>query len=214
MNGKKKSPVNKTAPAVKKASVSGKSSAPLMQNPMIRLPFVLFAITLISAFLLAFVNAQTAGRIEKNKLIRLNQAMQEVMPDTQTELVYVPEDSIVTGIYEATRDGATVGYCVTSEPVGYGGAVSLMVGVGPDQKVTKISVVSQSETPGLGSKAAEEPFAGQFVGKTAGLTLNGSDDNSIDAMSGATVTSRAVTSGVDEALKALSAYLAQGGQPS
>ena len=199
---------------VSKKNPAVKAQTSLMQNPMFRLPFILFVITLISAFLLGFVNAKTADVIVSNNLIKLNNAMQSVMPDTQTSLVYTPEDSIVTGVYEAQKDGALVGYCITAEPIGYGGAVSLMVGVGLDQKITKIIIIKQTETPGLGAKAGDEPFSGQFVGKSAGITLNGTDDNSIDAMSGATITSRAVTKGVNEALSALAAYLSQGGQSS
>ena len=195
-----------------KKAAPKKVKSGLMQSALFRLPLVLFVITLVSAFLLGFVNAQTADVIEQNNLIKLNDAMQAVMPDSQTTLVYSPEDSIVTGIYEASRDGELVGYCITAEPVGYGGAISLMVGVAPDQTVTKIQIITQNETPGLGAKAGEEPFSGQFVGKCAGMTLNGDDDNSIDAMSGATITSRAVTGGVNEALNALAAYLVQGGQ--
>lgn len=75
----------------------------------------------------------------------------------------------------------------------------MVVGVGTDGTVTGVSIISMSETSGLGANASKESFRGQFVGKSGELAVS-KDGGEIDALTGATITSRAVTSGVNTAL--------------
>ena len=89
--------------------------------------------------------------------------------------------------------------------VGYGGDINFSMGVSMDGTVTGVEMLSLSETAGLGMRAKDEEFKGQFAGKTVDqfvVTKNGaSAENEIDAISGATFTSKAVTNGVNAGLR-------------
>ena len=96
------------------------------------------------------------------------------------------------------------GYAVEVLPSGFDNTITMMVGVGFDGKVVGISVVSHTETAGLGAVAAAktsagESFRGQFVG-TSGTVAVTKDGGTLDAITGATITSRAVCAGVNAAL--------------
>jgi len=113
-------------------------------------------------------------------------------------------DTVAT-VFRGTTGGKFAGYAVVVEPKGYGGKMNLIAGIDADGAVVSVLLVSQNETPGLGSRAAEPAFLGQFAGL---LTTDGpavvkkaSDrKGDIQALTGATVTSRAVTRGVADAL--------------
>ena len=85
---------------------------------------------------------------------------------------------------------------------GYGGDIDLMVGIDTSGKVTGVSILSISETAGLGMNAKNESFINQYMGKsgTIGVSKNGASDTEIQALTGATITSKAVTSAVNTAL--------------
>lgn len=156
----------------------------------------LFLVTAVMSGLLGLVNYVTKDRIAAFKAESMDAAMREVLPaDSYTEVEYGGDDALVSGIWEAAG-----GYVVEVTPSGFGGEVDMMVGVDADGKVTGVSIVSMSETSGLGSNASKPEFRAQYVGK-AGAALK-KDGGDIDALTGATVTSRAVTRGVNAALAA------------
>ena len=104
------------------------------------------------------------------------------------------------------KDGQVIGYTIKTSSKGYGGAIELMVGISKDSKITGVEIGNHSETPGLGSKATEPMFKNQYVDKDVSnslLVVKGSanNDNEISAISGATITSNGVTSGVNAAMK-------------
>ncbi len=113
-----------------------------------------------------------------------------------------------TPVYCVEKDGAVVGYCVEITTDGYGGEMQLMVGYEADKTIRGISVVSHSETPGLGDKIEGDDYRNQYVGKSGTLTL-GSEENQIDAIGGATYSSRYAMEGVNKATAALEAVLAK-----
>ena len=97
------------------------------------------------------------------------------------------------------------GYAVEVAPTGFDGAITMMVGVSRDGKVLDISIISHTETAGLGAVAAAdtpdgESFRAQFRGLSGELSVK-KDGGTVDQLSGATVTSRGVTRGVSAALK-------------
>lgn len=103
------------------------------------------------------------------------------------------------------KDGSIEGYVLTvTDHEGYGGDIRFAMGIKLDKTVNGISFLSISETAGLGMKAVEDDFKNQFAGKKADhivYTKNGaSADNEIDALSGATITTNAVTNGVNAGL--------------
>lgn len=115
-------------------------------------------------------------------------------------------DGSDTPVYRVEKDGSTVGYCVEITTKGYGGDIQLMVGYEADQTIRGISVVSHSETPGLGDKITGDDYRNQYVGKSGTLTLGDAEDQ-IDAISGATYSSKYVLQGVNDATAALNEVL-------
>ena len=115
-------------------------------------------------------------------------------------------DAVVYEVYDA--NGAFYGYCVEASGKGFGGDIGLMVGYTAEKAICGVRVVSHSETPGLGAKIKSDAwFLEQYEGKSGGVTL-GED---VDAIAGATVSSKAVTEGINSATEALAAALAEQG---
>ena len=161
---------------------------------------------IIAALILACANRVTAPIIEKNQAKRTAEAMHVVMPEADEfeKVEVIAEKSAVTEAYNAKNSsGEKIGSCVIAGAYGYGGEVLVLVGIDSEQKITGIQIMSHSETPGLGANAQKPEFTGQFTGKTSGIKAvkSNAGENEINAMSGATITSRAVTSAVSEALE-------------
>ena len=171
---------------------------------IVRLTVTLLAICAVVAAVLAGVNMITKDKIAEIQTQKIEKAIQEVIPNAQdVQLLPINGDSgIVQAVYAANGS-----YAVQVAPGGFDGEVTMMVGIS-EGKVTGISVISHTETPGLGAVAAAqnakgEAFRDQFVGQEGTLVIG----DQIDAMSGATITSTAVVTGVNAAL----AYVANMG---
>jgi len=110
---------------------------------------------------------------------------------------------IIQDIKCSKEGGKVNGYIYTVTPSGYGGELTIMVGISsPDAKLTGIKVLKQNETPGLGAKSTEPQFSDQFAGKNLKSPLEVSKQakgEEIQAITAATITSRAVVKGVNEA---------------
>lgn len=179
-------------------------------NSTARLVIVLFAITAIVALLLGLTNYITADKIEAITAEKTAKAFSEVLPgeysfeelDGNFEL----DSGKLTGVYEAKNGSALGGYVVRLSVSGSQGDIDMAVGVGTDGKVSGVSIIGMSETAGLGSKASDEGWRSQFIGADSALAVN-KDGGTIDALTGATVTSRAVTNGVNSALSVVSGLL-------
>lgn len=174
-------------------------------NELAKLAIILFIITAIVAALLGLVNMVTAPMIEANNEAALQEALQALIPDAEFEALsldpaldtYAATPAIVKNIYAASDDK---GYCVEVAPTGFGGPVNMIVGINMDGSLAGIQILSMSETPGLGAKASDADFAGQFTGADAtGSLAVSKDGGTIQAITGATITSRAVTNGVNAA---------------
>ena len=168
---------------------------------IIRLTVTLLAICAFVALALAGVNAITKDKIAENKAAKTTAALQQVLPGvTDVQEVSFKDDS---GLVKKVYSGAN-GYAVEVAPNGFGGAITMMVGVNLEGKVLGISIISHAETPGLGAVAAANTdkgaaFRGQFAGLVSGITI-GSGENQIDSLSGATISSQAIVDGVNAAL--------------
>lgn len=188
---------------------------------IIKIGVILFAITAISAALLAFVNGKTAPLIEKNSIAKEQDALRAVMPGAadfeETSIdstdIGIDDTNLLNGIYLA-RDTASnvIGVCVITETTGYDKGIQTVTGVDKDLKVTGVEIISMNETPGLGAKAAEESFRSQYIGKSdeVGVSKNSASDTEIQAISGATKTSNGVTEGVNIAIKTAGVLLTGG----
>lgn len=171
---------------------------------IIRVGVILFVITAISSLLLAYANSITSPIIEENTRIKTEQSMKTVLSTADSfEKVEVDMDGI-TEVYSGMSNNELKGVCIISEVNGYGGAIKVITAVDTDKKVTGIDILTHSETPGLGAKAVSPEFKEQFAGKEYGITVvkNTAKDNEIQAISGATITSNAVTEAVNISLSA------------
>lgn len=167
---------------------------------MLQLVIVLLAISAITALLLGLTNMVTMPYIARNTLLKTQAAMAEVLPaDGYEPVEYTGGNLMVSEVNRATNDS---GYVVRVAPSGFAGAVDMMVGVSVDGTVTGVSIITQAETPGLGANATKADWRAQFVGKSGTVAVS-KDGGEIDALTGATITSRAVTSGVNAALDAV-----------
>ena len=180
---------------------------------------ILFVITLIAGAALGVVYDVTKAPIAAQEAKKKVEAQQGVFADADTfdaiELDAAILETIQTNgvtvdeAYDAKAAGAHAGYVIqATSPNGYGGNITLMVGVTADGTCNGYSLLTIAETAGLGMNAQNEEWAAQYAGKTVEafeVTKTGaSSDNQIDAISGATITSDAVT----EAVNACLAYAA------
>ena len=146
---------------------------------------------------------RTSSRIRRKKSTKgLTQRL--------TKLEVQPDQKAVLEVYRAENGGVAMKVMGT----GYGGDMEMAVGIDADGNVTGVSIISHGETPGLGAKATEADFIDQYSGKNAKETLTvvkgDAAENEISAISGATITSRGVTEGVNEALQYYTVYLKEG----
>lgn len=168
---------------------------------MATLVIVLFAICAVTALLLGLTNMVTAPYIAANNEKTTQEAMAKVLPaDSYTEITdqYAGGDATVLNIYDAGE----AGYVVQVKPAtSFSGNLTVMVGVDPSGACTGISITSSGETSGLGSNASKPAFADQFIGKTGEVKVT-KDGGDINAITGATITSRGVSEAVTSAIAA------------
>lgn len=164
----------------------------------------LLAICLVASALLAVTNQVTKARIEQIAAETENAARASVFPEAAS---FSDVKSIADQDYCEALDGAgnCIGYTFSTTAKGYGGDVSVMTGIATDGSVRAIEILDVSnETPGLGQNAKQDAFKAQFAGMrgTIGVsTASKSAENGIDALTGATYTSRGVTAAVNQALE-------------
>lgn len=170
---------------------------------IIKISLILFIITAISAAILAGINDVTAPIIAQNEQIKQEEAMKKVVPLAESFDKTENED-----IFLGKVGDEVVGYAVITRPKGYGDEISMVVGVDAELTVLGIDITSQSETAGLGANCTKDEFKNKFIGKTKGITVvkNGAKDNQIDAMTSATITSKAVCEGVNTAIEMVEKY--------
>ena len=194
-----------------KSTPAPRKGAQLDWKQGLRLGLSLFIITAVAALVLSLVNVLTADTIAARKEAQRLEAMASVMPGAGVFSEMYSEDTTVDRISGAYTGTKLLGYCVEVTPNGFGGAISMIVGVDTGGSVTGVVILSHSETPGLGANAEKPEFLDQYLGKSGTVTVN-SGNNAIQAVSGATITSRAVTEGVNAALTAVFNYHVEGGQ--
>lgn len=164
---------------------------------------VLLLATLLGG-MLAVVEDSLAGKIAENAERRLRQALLEVVPGGAESRAETRGDLI---LYRVTSEsGALVGWAVPLETRGFSDKIRLLVGLSPDgRKVQGLAVLDSKETPGLGERIREDSFRVQFVGQPAGEVLETIRpgqvaEHPIHAVTGATISSRAVTNALNEQL--------------
>lgn len=158
----------------------------------------LFGVCLVCSAVLGLVFVTTEEPIAKVNEQILKQSIGEVLPEGGEISGMKTADGVE--YYENTVDGVVVAYAVKSKTAGFGGPLSLMVGVLPDGTVVNTSVLSHSETPGLGAKCTTDAaFMNQWKGFDGKLAVT-KDGGDVDAITASTITSRAYTKAVAAAV--------------
>ena len=165
----------------------------------------LFLICVVVTALLALTNAVTAPKIDALAVETQDASKKQVLSSAASfsEEKQVEKDGVSYTYYDGlASDGSVMGYvCVTSAK-GYGGDISVMVGVLGDGTVAGVNILSINETAGLGMNAKNQSFLDQFLGKSGeiGVAKNNPSDTEIQALTGATITSSAMATAVNTAL--------------
>lgn len=159
---------------------------------------ILFVICLVVTALLAGTNLLTKDKIAEQSALEAEQSRKVVLSDADS---FEEAD----GYYIGKANNETVGYVFQTEAKGYGGAVKVMTGISADGQITGVVILEHSETPGLGANAEKASFTDQFkqTATEKGITLvknKAPSDGEIEAMTGASITSRAVTNAVNETI--------------
>ncbi len=170
------------------------------KSSFFNMTLTLFVITLVAGISLGFVNDLTIGPKAKAKLERKVNALKEVLPEFDNnpveDLIKIKSErardsiEIYPGLLGENMTGTAV---VGSSENGYSGLVKIMVGFNPDKTIQNIVVLEQKETPGLGTKMKDDKFIRQFRGKDPSsfpLVVT-KDGGEVDALTGATITTRA-----------------------
>ncbi|MFZ0389062.1 MAG: RnfABCDGE type electron transport complex subunit G [Calditrichia bacterium] len=194
-------------------------------NNIFRLSIILAIVTAVAAYVLAEIYGVTKPQIELQKKAKTRQALNEVMAKADTIIPIIQQvpvtDSDGNVLYEKDRvayyvaykgdaEQDTAGYAFMAYGNGYSSVVETMVGIDTAGRILSIEVISQKETPGLGALVVEDgAFQGkkwttrQFEGKTADDLKVDKDGGEIVSITGATITSRAVTNSIRERMQEL-----------
>ena len=174
-------------------------------NKILKLALVLLAVSAVVAGVLGVINELTYPVIDAQKQAKTAEAFASVLKADRFDEIEFENPDFPTVLTVHKAEG--VGYVVTSKFSGAQGNITLAVGVDNDYKCTGISVIEHSETSGLGANAASTGevgvnFRAQFVGQDESIALSNAG-GSIDALTGATITSRAITEAVATSIQAV-----------
>lgn len=195
-----------------------------MKSTLLNMTVVLLGITLVASAGVGVVNMITVEPIAAAKQAATVAALNEVLPAfDQTASQELTIDQLPITVYTATRGGEVAGYAVqTMTKQGFGGVVRLMVGFTPDGEVVNVNVLEQTETPGLGTKMADEgnPLVASVKGQRLeqkklvdGKLAVTKDGGDVDALTAATISSRAYVDAINRAWMAYKS-VATGSEPS
>ena len=179
-----------------------------MKSTLFNMVAVLFTVTLIASAGVGAVNMITADAIAEANAAATTQAVANVLPAFEnTEVSEQTIDDMPIKVYTATNSGEKVGYAVESmTKSGFGGVIRMMVGFAPDGQILNVNVLQQAETPGLGTKMADEDNAllNSIKDKKAWEIefKVKKDGGELDALTAATISSRAYYDAVQRAYQA------------
>lgn len=160
----------------------------------------LFIICAVATALLGVTNSATEDKIAAVAAESAAQARKTVCEGAESFTEKTDKEGNV--YFEALDStGNVIGYAITTEDKSYGGKIEVMTGFSADGKITGVEILTIDDTPGLGMNAKKESFRNNFTGKSTELTVSksASKDNEIQALTGATITSNAVTRCVNSA---------------
>ena len=186
---------------------------------ILQLILSLTAISAVCAAVLAVVNSVTKERIANIATLKANNAARAVLPATVKAIVPCkdPADDSLTAFIGYADDAKTqiAGYAVPGLTAkGYGGNIRLMVGLNPDRTVISYQVLAAAETPGLGSNLTTPAFIARFKDQPAATVAVAKDGGKIEALTSATITSRAVCDAVADAARRIDRIEGKAAAPS
>ena len=167
-------------------------------TPAIRLFVICFVCALCLGLCSKVPKEPIAAQTKKTQ----DEAMAAVLPDATFETVedFESTGNTVTGVNVGKdSSGNTMGFVISCTTSSFGGPLEMMVGVDPTGTVTGVRILSHSDTPGLGAKATEPEFYEQFTGMSGTLAVD-KDGGQVVSITSSTITSRAVTVGVNDAI--------------
>lgn len=179
---------------------------------LIQMITVMVGITAVCAALLAYVYSLTAGPIQQAKDNRELEAIREIIPTEFDNNPFAEKTSIANDtmeLYPARREGTIVAVAIKSYTnKGFGGKIEMIVGFTLDGTVTGYKIIDHKETPGLGTKVMDEEFSAQFLDINPNRhNINVKQDGGeIDAVTSATISSRAVSDAIQRASDAYSKF--------
>lgn len=163
----------------------------------LRVGGTLLLISAVIAGLLAAVNAITDDKIAANEQAEVNSALSALFGGEVEKADVTGEfEDGVRNVWSVSSNGVLAGHCVYTEAQGYGGTISMMVAFDASGAVSGIRIVEISETAGLGSRVANADYLAQY----SGITEEKAPDE-VDVITGSTVSSNAVTEGVNLAVR-------------
>lgn len=192
---------------------------------IIKLSIFLLIVSGISGAGLSYVNELTGPLIEKQILQNKIDSFKEVYPkadkveNESPAWLKTPYDPALKEVNIAYRSGVPAGVIYAVETKGYSGPISILAGFDiATAKITAIKVLNQRETPGLGAKAKESSFQDRYRNKNSAFPLEvtktaPTKENQIQAITASTITSKAITKGVNAAREHFTAHFAKGIQP-
>ena len=158
----------------------------------------LVVITVGIALLLSLVNFITKDKIAENELQKKNEAIADIFGDgvtSEEKELSSPIETVSSAGKVLNSDGSLLGYWVQVEPVGFKANIVMIIGFDTNDKIVGVRGISSSETAGLGTKATSESHLNKFIGAA--------ESDVIDTVSGATISSKAVQNGIDNAFLAV-----------
>ncbi|NCB39076.1 MAG: RnfABCDGE type electron transport complex subunit G [Erysipelotrichia bacterium] len=173
---------------------------------MMHMGLFLFIIAAVSGILLAYTENLTAPLIKENQRQLLEQARREVLPEAKSfsDKILENETDKIPVTAGFTSSNELAGIVMNVSPKGYGGPIEMVVGITPAGRISGVKILSQKETPGLGTKLSApvftEPFKKLLTEKSAPDFRVKKDGGDIDAITAATISSRAFCSGLKDAL--------------
>lgn len=194
-----------------------------MRN-MIKPALILLIISFVVAFGISIVNYYTEGVIEERLRQTDNSQQREVLAEasdfknisSEVDIMDQSQKDIINEIYAGYNDGKFVGFVFKNAVKGYGGDMNVTVGILASGEVSRVIIGQNNETPGLGSRVAESPFIEQYIGKNISKVLEivkhkPNEDNQIEAVSGATISSKAANLAVSTSTSVAFKLLENGG---
>mgnify|MGYP001605283820 CR=1 FL=1 len=176
------------------------------ENSVFQIAMNLTVTCLVAGSIIAATWFITSPIAIKNAAELKTEAMKSLVTDAQK---FNPVKG-KTEWFTAEKNGKIIGYVVPAESKGYGGAIKMLVSVTPQGKIIDFDILESKETPGLGDNASKDPFKSQFKGKEIKdleVVKDKTKVNNIQAMTGATISSKAVTKGIKEAVQEVTQFV-------